>query len=217
MHKIERELIKKTKLDEQGEDEDRQEYLNRLCEAVNQLDEAEWAALSEGAKRWFNTAAKSIQNKKAVADFEADGKDKPAPKAPPKAKEREQEDEPEEESEEGEGEDEPEDESGEEEDGDAEEEVEEEEPPRKTTKPKPAAAKDGAKEKPRGMSAVAFVRHYVATHPTSEVSEIAEATEKAGYTTLSKSSIGTIRSDFRSIAKIIKELGFLKKDVNLGV
>jgi hypothetical protein len=194
MHKVERELVKKTKVDEQEDGEDRQDFLKRLCEAVNVLEEDDWEAMSEGAKAWANNATRAIKDEKDLPDFE---EAKPARKVavkPIKAAkatngEQEAEDEQEEET---------------------EEEVEDDEPtPKKAAKP--------AKEKPRGLSAVAFVRQYVATHPTSDVSEIADAVEKAGYSSLSRSSIGTIRSDFRSIARIIKEQGMLKKGVDLGV
>ena len=197
MHKIEKELAKKTKIDEQGDGEDRQDYLVRLCEAVNVLEEDDWEAMSEGAKAWANGATRAVKAEKELADFDDDkpavkkapAKAATAAKGKPATKASEEED--------------------------PEEEVDEGTPAaKKAPTAKPKAPADG---KPRGLSAVAFVRQYVGTHPASDVSEIAEAVEKAGYSSLSRSSIGTIRSDFRSIARIIKDLGFLKKGVDLGV
>ena len=198
MHKIERELIKKTKVDEQEKGEDRQDYLQRLCEAVNLLKEEEWDSMSDAAKEWANTSTRAIKGEKPLPDFDDDAPaaKKPAPKAAakkPASKAKAAE----------EGDDEGDDEG-------TEEEVEE-------TAPKKQAKAAATKDKPHGLSAVAFVRQYVATHPASDVSEIAGAVEKAGYNSLSRSSIGTIRSDFRSIARIIKEQGFLKKGIDLGV
>ena len=201
MSKIERELTKKTQIEDMGEDEDRQEYLKRLCEAVNGLDEGDWAALSEASKAWANGATRSVKGGKDIADFDEEAKPakaaakaaaKPAAKTAKPAKAAAKEEEAEE--------------------AEAEEEVEDE---GEEAAPKKAPAK--TKPKPGGLSAVAFVRQYVATHPTEAVADIEDAVGKAGYTTLSKSSIGTIRSDFRSIARIIKDLGMLKKGVDLGV
>ena len=203
MHKVEKELAKKTKIDEQDDGEDRQNYLVRLCEAVNTLEEDDWESMSEGAKAWANGATRAVKAEKDLPDFDDDkpaakkapAKAAPAAKGKPAAKATKEEAEEEE---------------------DPEDEVEDDgKPPAKKLPVKAKApAADG---KPRGLSAVAFVRQYVGTHPASDVAEITEALEKAGYNSLSRSSIGTIRSDFRSIARIIKDLGFLKKGVDLGV
>jgi hypothetical protein len=206
MLKVERELLKVTKIAEQEDGEDRQDYLKRLCQAVNVLEDEDWEAVSEEAQEWGNAATRAVKAKKALPDFNekeksAEKKDgtkakpaKPSAKAKPAKAE-------EEEGEEGEEETEEEDEDDVEDGG--------------TTKKK--AAKPAAKDKPRGISAVTFVRQYVAANPQSPVADIAAALEKAGYNSLSTSSIGTIRSDFRSIARVIKEAGMLKKGVDLGV
>ena len=82
---------------------------------------------------------------------------------------------------------------------------------------KPAKAAKGERKSPKeGLTAMMFIRHYLVSNPAATVDEIMKAIEKEGYKVPTKVTVGTVRSDFRSITRIYKERGFFKNNVNVG-
>lgn len=49
--------------------EDRQDYLDRLVEAVNKASDDNWERLTESAQQWFNQAVKAWDVEKPIPDF----------------------------------------------------------------------------------------------------------------------------------------------------
>ncbi len=201
MNKIEKELLKATKIDPRDDDESEADYLDRLVAAVNVLDDDGWNSLSEAAQMWQNTAAELRKEGNAIPSFDESKAAKGKAAAPVKAK------------------------------GKAKPvaaEEDDDEPEEKPAGKRAAAAngEDDAPAKPKrtrqvsktGLSAVGFARQHLATHPGCNVEEMAAAIKKAGYATpLSNMTLNSLRNDFRAWSRIFKEQNFLKRDVNLGV
>jgi len=74
--KIEKELSSATKC-KQGAKQDRQEYLRELSDAIQELPDEAWDALSDAAQKWQNAAASAINAKKKIKDFSDIGSVKP--------------------------------------------------------------------------------------------------------------------------------------------
>lgn len=116
MHALEKALCKAAKI-KQEEDEDRQVFLKRLVETVQELEQDQWDSIPTPAQEWQVEGAKALMKDKPVKDF---------PSA--KAKAPEPEDEEEEETTDESGDDsETEDEAEDEEEGEADEEESEDE------------------------------------------------------------------------------------------
>lgn len=95
-NKIETELLEATGL-KKKRDEEFQEYADRLIEAVHDLKEDDWEALSEDAQDWVNKAAKQRNANKTMSRFPADEEPEeaePEEEAAEEAGEGEPEDEP---------------------------------------------------------------------------------------------------------------------------
>jgi hypothetical protein len=71
-------------------------------------------------------------------------------------------------------------------------------------------------KKPAGMSSVMLIRHYLVDHPDANNDEILQYLEKGGFKVLSTVAIGTVRSDFRGVVRVLQEKGLFKRDVTLG-
>lgn len=201
MANVKREILKVTAL-QQEEDEDRQDFLTRVIEAVNLLED-EWDDLSEEAQNWANTATKAIKAEKPIPDFPEEGKAAPAKAekvAKPKAKPVVEDDNEEEGEEEGE-----------------EEEVEEEEKPKKK-KAKKAAAEDKPAPRKRGdvsdenLSPVMFVREHFLNNPETDIDSIQKLVEKKYNKTLSTATLSSLRNDFRSWMRLLNKHGYLSKN-----
>jgi hypothetical protein len=168
MHKFETELRDATSI-KAKKGEDRNDFLNRLVEAVGELDEADADNISDDAMTWYNSAVKALNRDKPIPEFpeakkgkgkakaeepEEEEEEEAAEEASEEAPDEEEEDESGEEPEDedaGEGKEEPEDEEAEEasEDEDEEETQDEEEeskvPMTATKKGKAKAAAKAAK------------------------------------------------------------------------
>lgn len=217
MHKVEKELLKATKIEPRDIDNDEtfEDYLERLMNAVNMLDDDGWNALSPAAQTWQNEAAEAHKADKDIPGFEEDKPAKaakatakaPAKAKPAKAAEPEEEDEPEED----------------------EDEVADAKPAKRARAASDEAEVENGENKPAkpkrtrqvgktGMSAVAFARQHLATHPGCTVEDMAAAIKKAGYATpLSNMTLNSLRNDFRAWSRIFTEQNFLKRGVDLGV
>lgn len=91
MSAIEKELLAVTKL-KLKKDEDRQDYLARLCKAVAKIKDPEWEALSSEAQEWNNDAAEAVRASANIVDFPDTAK--PAPKPEPEVDEEDDEEAP---------------------------------------------------------------------------------------------------------------------------
>ncbi len=198
MANVKREILKVVAL-RQEEDEDRQDFLTRVIEAVNLLED-EWEALSEEAQNWANTATKAIKAEKPIPDFPEEGKAAPAKAekaAKPKAKAVVEDDN--------------------EEEGEEEEEVEEEEKPKKK-KAKKAPAEDKPAPRKRGdvsdenLSPVMFVREHFLNNPDTDIESIQKLVEKKYNKTLSTATLSSLRNDFRSWMRLLNKHGYLSKN-----
>lgn len=78
MSAIEKELLAVTKL-KSKKDEDRQDYLARLCKAVAKIKDPEWEALSSEAQEWNNDAAEAVRAAANIVDFPDAAKSAPKP------------------------------------------------------------------------------------------------------------------------------------------
>lgn len=56
-----------------NEGENKTDFYIRLCDAVNQIEDSAFDALSEASRKWFNAAGVAINNKKPEAIPELDG------------------------------------------------------------------------------------------------------------------------------------------------
>lgn len=94
---------------------------------------------------------------------------------------------------------------------------EDEKPTGRAGKAKPEAKetkKRGSDE--GGMSAMMYIRHYLVDNPQAPVDEVSQALVKAGYKAPSNVTISTMRSEFKSLTKILAEKNLFKQGVQLG-
>jgi hypothetical protein len=94
-------------------------------------------------------------------------------------------------------------------------EDEDEKPTRK------AAPKEGKESKKRdtgegGMSAMMFIRHYLADNPEATVDEVAKALEKSSFKVPSTVTIATMRSEFRNVCRVLAGKNVFKQGITLG-
>lgn len=81
----------------------------------------------------------------------------------------------------------------------------------------PASEKKPAKkEKSQGMSSVMLIRHFLADNYDASKEDIVKFLEKGGHKVLSEVAIGTVRSDFRGVVRVLREKDMFKRDVTLG-
>jgi hypothetical protein len=81
---IEEELLTATKVPQKGKTESRSKYLARLCRAVSDLDDGEWAKITKPAQRWANKAIEAMTEHQDIKDFPEncpEEKDAPPPAA----------------------------------------------------------------------------------------------------------------------------------------
>lgn len=76
--------------------------------------------------------------------------------------------------------------------------------------------KAAKRDKPQGMSSVMLIRHYLADNPDASNDDIIQFLEKGGHKVLSTVAIGTVRSDFRGVVRVLREKEMFKRDVTLG-
>lgn len=68
---IEQELLSASAL-KSKKNEDRQDYLARLCRAVAKVKDEVWEGISTAGQDWNNTAAEALTDDKEIPDFEDD-------------------------------------------------------------------------------------------------------------------------------------------------
>lgn len=79
--------------------------------------------------------------------------------------------------------------------------------------PKEAKKRGGSEG---GMSSMMFIRYHLVDNPAATVDEVSQALVKAGYNAPSNVTISTMRSEFRSLTKILAEKNLFKQGVQLG-
>ncbi len=147
----------------QGKTESEQQYYKRILEALNDISEEAWQALSDSAQQWVNKGIAAINNSKAIAACggfvalppakAAAGKAAPKKAAKPEPEEEEEEEE-------------------------AEEEAEEEEeapPPKKAGRPAKAAPVKAAPAKPARKKAAPVEEEEAEEEEEEEETEEEEA------------------------------------------
>lgn len=77
MHKIEQEILEKTKAEPQRKGERRGAYLRRLIAGLRKLSDDDWDDLSEQTQDWQNNAIDAIDAGKEPADFDGGGSSEP--------------------------------------------------------------------------------------------------------------------------------------------
>lgn len=221
--------------------EDRQNFLARLLQKSQDLENDAWEDLTEAAQRWVNEATKADNDDSEIPDFDAldedgedeeEGEDKKSTKKAGTKKKGKANDEDEEDdggksskrkrsrSDDDEGEEDS--SSGDEEDGDEEDNEEEE-----AMASKKAAAKKGGKAKTKekeatktksapksakGASMRRTLKQIVVKNPKITVDDLVEKLEDKGFKP-SKVTVGSIRADTRDTMTILVDAGML--DANL--
>jgi hypothetical protein len=216
---IERELLDATGL-KPSKKESQQDYFKRLHDAVQELKDDDWDALSQPAQNWVNAAANAVKKDADIADFpdsappdddDDDGK-KPA------AADDDDDD-------------------GKKAAGDDDEEDEvarkpakgkngkagkpakaEKEKPAKAAKPdKSAKAEKSAKPEkadrktgPKSSGVKVDIKKAILKDPTATVEDIMAALKKGGTKSPSRPTVAGIRAEFRHSLAVLKSEGHLK-------
>ena len=220
---IEQELLTATKLKTKKKEE-RQEFLHRLTDAVQDLDDDDWKGLSTEAQKWVNAGAAAVKTDGEDATIEEfpdleDEEEGAQEEESPEADEEGTEEEDEEESET---------EEPEEESDVAETKTTKKAPPKKKAAEKPAAkaakpekktpAKPAEKKAAAGPKATGIkvlIKKIVFKNPTISVDDLIEKLGKDG-TKPSKLTVSAIRSEFRHSLFVLRDLGALKSELDLG-
>lgn len=187
MSAIEKELLKATNL-KTKKGEDRQAYLVRLINAVQDLSDGDWDKISPEAQAWTNAGAKADNKKKAVVDFpdlDAGGSDaadagtdegaaaKPAADKKKAAAKDKAADAP-------------------------------------AKKAGGKAADKGVPEKREGVQVA--IKKIMLARPKISAAELSDMLEERGYT-VSQFTVTTIRSDFRNSLRVLIEAGLIKMEL----
>jgi hypothetical protein len=77
-------------------------------------------------------------------------------------------------------------------------------------------AKKKAEKAPGGVSSVMLIRRFLADNQDATNEDILKMLEKSGNKVLSIVAIGTVRSDFKGVCRVLQEKGLFKRDVTLG-
>lgn len=216
--KIEKELQKATGIKPKPNQE-RDKYLDNLSAQADKMNEDKFAKLSAEARAWCNAASDAVNAEKPVPDFEDDSsaedeteakadESKPEPKKGSKTKA----------SKTIEAEDSEDDDAGETEEEDEDVASKKKakgaaKSAKKTKEPKAAkpakVAKAPKERKARGNGKLNQMKALILDHPEDSAEQLTERLAKKGVT-LSKVTVSTVRSDFRSTVAFLVEKGLIK-------
>lgn len=211
---IERELLDATGL-KPNKKESQQDYFKRLHDAVQDLKDDDWDALSDPAQKWVNAAANAIKKDVDIQDF--------PDSAPPEEEEDDRK--PAGDDDDGEdakaaGDDDEEDEvaskSAKGKNGKAGKAAKaEKQKPAKAAKPdksaKPEkAAKADRKTGPKSSGVKVDIKKAILKDPTATVEDIMAALKKGGTKSPSRPTVAGIRAEFRHSLAVLKSEGHLK-------
>jgi outer membrane biosynthesis protein TonB len=207
-------LQKATKIEEQGSDESRQDYLERLASAASdELDGEAWEALPNAAQVWVNAAVKALNAGNEITD--------PEPSSEEESDDEQQAEEADEEA----GDDQPEDEE-QEDDMPTKTAAKKKAPAKKKAAPKKTAAAKPAKTeaKPakaksngavRGTGAQTVIKQIMLKDPAISTEDLIARLEKKGLKP-TKVAVTSIRSGMRHTLKVMADAGVLHSSIKLG-
>ena len=202
---IEKELVEVTNVKRRRK-EDYQEYMQRMCDAIDSISKDDWETLSEEAQQFANTlmtAEKDKEDYPPLPDIEDEKSDVPDDGDDQSA---------------GDGESDSSDKTGDDDVSTATETTSEGRGRRsKRSAASEKEAKTERKEKkekaPREMSLRRQLKIWVAKKPKITVDELMEKAEKAGFKEFSKISVSTARLSVRDTLKVAKEAGVVLADI----
>lgn len=202
---IEQELIKITNVNRRRK-EDYQDYMQRMCDAIDSIPADDWETMSEEAQEFANTlitAEKAKEDYPELPDIEEEKRD------PGDGDENA-----------GDGESEGSDNKGDDDVSTATETSEgKSRRGRKASSDKEAKSeKTERKEKkekaPREMSLRRQLKIWVAKKPKSTVDELIERASKAGFKEFSEVSVASVRTSVRDTLKVAKDAGVVLADLD---
>lgn len=205
---IETELLKTTDLKPKKK-EDRQAFLHRLVDAVQDLDDDDWKGLSTEAQSWVNAGASAIKDEGDEAeindfpDFITTDEEESENEAQEAAEHAESDDD-EEESDVADDEDKPTTKKK------SSKPAKAEKAPAKAAKPEKKAATG-----PKAGGIKVQIKKLVLKKPSISVEELIEKLGNAG-TKPSKLTVSAIRSEFRHSLFVLRDAGALSGDIDLG-
>jgi len=211
---IETELLKVTKLKaEKGED--RQDFLERLVEAMQDISDDKWEKVSKPAQDWSNKAAKAVVAKKEIPEFaapEEDEEDEDEAPAKKKSKAAAKDEEDEEEDEEDEKPAKGKKKSTKKAKDEDEEEDEEDEPPAKKKKGAATAGKSAGVKSQRDEGVKAKIKRLILAKPQITVDDLVEKLGKGGAK-VSKVTVANVRAEFRHTIRVLNAEGLVEIDI----